>query len=59
MTAGEDSVERVIVLRRNRIKLVIVTAGASDGQPHRASRHHVDAIIDNVGLIVQKAPAQG
>ncbi len=56
--AREDSVERVIILGRDRIKLVVVAAGAGHRQPHQAPRDHVDAIVDDIVDIVEKAPAK-
>src|SRR5262249_31195091 len=38
LAAGsEHAVERVVILRRDRIKFVIVTAGAGDGEAHGAA----------------------
>ena len=45
----EDAGQRVVVLGRNRIVLVIVAAGAADGQAEEAARHDVDAIVALVG----------
>ena len=33
--AGEDAVERVVVVGRDRVELVVVAAGAGDGQAHQ------------------------
>ena len=41
----EHAGERVVVLRRDRVVLVVVAAGAADRQPEEAARHHVDAIV--------------
>ena len=37
---------------------MIVTAGAGDRQAHEPARDHVDAIVDDVLLIVEEAPAE-
>src|SRR5262249_57571871 len=41
--------ERVVVLRGDRVVLVIVAAGAADGQAEEAARDDVDAIVTLVG----------
>ena len=55
---GEHAVERVVVGRRNRIELVIVAAGAGDGQPHQAAGHDVDAIVVDVERVVEEPAAE-
>ncbi len=37
---------------------MIVTARASDGERHESARHHVDAVIDDVILAIEKTAAQ-
>src|SRR6266850_2485725 len=58
MTAGKNSMQRVIILRRDRIKFVIVASSAGNGQTERSASDHVDAIIDNVVLVIEKTPPQ-
>ena len=53
----KDSVERVVVPRRNGIVFVIVATGACHRQSHRAARHHVDAIINDVMRDTEKTPS--
>ena len=57
--AFEDAVERVVVLRRNRIVFVVVAARASRGQAHQTATHHVDTVVDHVIVIAEEAPADG
>ena len=59
VAVGEDSVERVVIGRRDGIELVVVAAGALDGEPHEAAGGHVDPVIDDVRLIVEKPATQG
>ena len=56
---GEDAVERVIVLGRDRVELVVVTAGAGYAQPQEAPGHDVDPVVDDVVLGVQEPAADG
>ena len=56
--AGEDAVQRVVVGRRDRVELVVVAAGARDGQPHQPARHHVDPVVDDVVRVVEEPPAE-
>ena len=46
----EDAGERVVVLGRNRVVLVVVTAGAADGQAEHAAADGIDAIVALVGV---------
>ena len=59
VAVGEESVKRVVVGRGDGIELVVVAAGALDGEPHESAGGHVDSVIDNVGLIVKKPATQG
>ena len=43
--AGEDAAERVVVLGKDWIVLVVVTAGAGDGKAEHAAGHGIDALI--------------
>src|SRR4051812_7079038 len=56
--AGEYAIERVIVGRSNRIELVIVTPGARDREAHQSARDDVDAIVDDIVLIIEKPAAE-
>ena len=55
----EDTVEGIVILCRNGIVFVIVAARAGHGECHRAARHHVDAIVDDVVRHPDEAPAAG
>jgi hypothetical protein len=50
---GEDAVERVIVLDRDRVELVVVAAGARDRQAQEGARDDVDPVVDDVVLVVE------
>ena len=56
--AGEDAVERVVVVGRDRVELVVVTAGAGDGQAQQPATDDVDPVVDDVFLHVQEPPAE-
>src|SRR5262249_59919108 len=45
----EDAGERVVILRWNRIVLMIVTARAPDRQPEETARKDVDPVVTFVG----------
>ena len=49
LRAREDAGERVVVLRRDRVELVVVAAGAGDRQAEEAARQRVDAVVQLVG----------
>src|SRR5206468_568623 len=49
--AGEHARQAVVIPRRNRVVLVVVAAGARDGQAQEAARHRVDAVVDLVELL--------
>ena len=57
--AGEDAVKRIVILRRDRVELVIVTARAGDGQAEKAFRHHVNPVVDHVLLHSHEAFTHG
>ena len=48
--AGEDARQRIIIPRRNGIELVVVAAGATDGQTEKGARRHVDLFVHDVHL---------
>ena len=56
---GKDAVQRIVVGQRDWVVLVIVTASATDRQPHQAAADNIDAVVDNVLLVVDEAAAQG
>ena len=55
LRAAEDAVQRIEIRRRNGVVFVIVTAGANHRQPHQATGHHVDPVIDLLLGAPQKA----
>ena len=46
---GEQSVQRVIVLRADRVVLVVVASRALRRHTEQAARHHINLIVDHVG----------
>ena len=59
MAVGEETVERVIIGRGDGIELVVVAAGALNGEPHESAGGHVDPVVDDVRLIVEEPATQG
>ena len=57
--ALEDAVERVVIGGRDGVVFVVVAAGALDGQAHRAARHHVNAVVNNLVREADEAAADG
>ena len=51
----EDRVERVVVAGGEGVELVVMAAGAGHGEPLHATHHHVDAVVDDVVLVVEEA----
>ena len=49
--AAEDTVQRIVVLGRHGIELVIVAARARDRESEEALRHRVNAVVDDVVLV--------
>ena len=45
----EDTCERIIVLLRDRIELVIVAAGAGNRQAQESTSQGVDTIVEFIG----------
>ena len=56
LRAPEDARQSVIVLGGDRVELVIVTAGTSDGQPLKSLECSVDLFIDDVHLKLKRYP---
>ena len=56
--AGEYAVEGVVVGGADWIELVVVAAGAGDGEAHQAARDDVDAVVDDILLNVEKSAAK-
>ena len=54
----EDAVQTVVVARRDRVELVIMTTRAAHSQAEQPARDHVDAIVDDVVRTVQKPWSQ-
>ena len=59
VAVGEETVERVIIGRGDGIELVVVAAGALNGEPHESAGGHVDPVVDDVRLIIEKPTPQG
>src|SRR5262249_33013986 len=55
--AAKDTVQRIVVGLRDRIVLMIVAAGACDGEPQEASRDDVDTVVENVVRVAPEVPA--
>src|SRR5262249_44411493 len=53
----KNAVESVIVLSRNGVELVVMTARAGDRESQRAACDHVDPIVDGIMDGVAVAPA--
>ena len=53
--AREDSGQRVVVLRRDRVELVIVAAGARHRQAEEPAAERVDPVVDLVRLRLSRA----
>ena len=51
--AREDAVQRVVILRRDRVELVVVAARARDGQAEETFGHRVDAVVDHVVRVIE------
>ena len=49
---GEDGLETVIVLLRDRIILMVVTTGAGNGHTQECFAKDIDAIVKPVGLVL-------
>src|SRR5262249_16703181 len=47
--AVEDAGQGVVVLLRERVELVVVAAGAGEGQPQETAADRVDLVIDDIG----------
>ena len=54
----ENAVQRVVVTGRDRVVLVVVTAGAGHGETEHAPGDHVDTVVDDVGSVAEKPPAE-
>ena len=50
---GEDAVQGVVVLDRDRVELVVVAARAGDGQAEEGLGRRVDALVDGVMDVVE------
>ncbi len=58
LRGSEHPVQGVVILHRDGIELVVVAASARDGQAQEAARDDVDAVVDDVVLVVKKPPAE-
>ena len=56
--AVEDPVEGVIVVRANRVVLVVVAPGAGDRQAEDSLAEGVDGIVDGEGMILRDVEAE-
>ena len=50
---GEDAVQGVVILNRNRVELMVVTAGARHGESEEGLGARVDALVDDVVRVVE------
>ena len=50
--ADEETGERVVVALGDGIELVVVAAGAGDGHAEEGFRHHVEAVVHAVALVL-------
>ena len=48
LRTGENRSQRVIVLRRNRVELMIVAPGTGNRQPQNRLASHIDLLVNNV-----------
>ena len=51
---GEDAEERVVVTMADGIKLMVMAAGARDGEPQCGLRHHVDLIVRELHQFIER-----
>ena len=54
----ENPGERIVILRGDRVELVIVAPRAADGERHRAAQDDIEAVVNDVILVVEKTAAQ-
>ncbi len=47
--AGEDATQSVVITLQDVVVLVVVAAGAGDGQTEHATRHRIDTLVALVG----------
>ena len=59
VTAGKDTVQRVVVLSTNGLIFVIVATGARNRKSHQSASYKIDTVIDNVIDIAQKCSSNG
>ena len=55
---GQHAVERVVILGRDRIELMVVASGAGDRQAHEAPADDVDPIVNHVMDIAHEPAAE-
>ena len=53
--AGEDAIERIVILRRDGVELVVVAAGAADCEAHHAAADRVEPVVDDVVDVLEEA----
>ena len=53
----EDAVQGVVVSRAHRLIFMIVAAAAGDGEPHQATGHQIDAVVDDVVRVAEERAA--
>ena len=58
LRAREHAIETVIVAHRDRVVLVVVTAGAGNGQSQESARHGIDLIVDLIMRVVVEQPPE-
>ena len=55
---AEDTVQRIIIRRRNGVVLVVMTARAGDREPHQPARGDVDAVVENIVNVAREPRAK-
>ncbi len=55
---GEDAVEGVVVFLGDGVEFVVVAAGAGDREAESAAGDDINAVVDDVILVIEEAPAE-
>ena len=59
VAVGEEAVERVVIGRGDGIEFMVVATSTLNGQSHESAGGHIDPVIDDVCLIIEKPATQG